>query len=142
MSAPSMTRLDELQADDAIWGLDASAGQELVDALREAAVDADPSWERCAALTTIALQERAPAGPSEGLLRALRAASPLPADDARPRWWSQPNAVLAAALLTLSAVLWWTREQATVVVAPQVLRQELLQVGHRGLEVVRWRTEG
>ena len=46
MSASSMTRLDELQADDAIWGLDASAGQELVDALREAAVDADPSWER------------------------------------------------------------------------------------------------
>lgn len=148
MSAFSMTRLDELQADDAIWGLDENARLELVDALCEAKLEPDSSWEHSAAVATIALQQAIPSGPSERLLRALRDAAPLsrpmserssgpslasssassPLVEGVAKWWAQPNAILAAALLTLSAVLWWTNVPSQSVVAPQALRQELLQV--------------
>ena len=104
MSAPKMTRLDELQADDAIWGVDEAAQQELAEALRGADLERDDSWERSAAVATVALQEGLPSGPSQQLLNALRAAAPLPQlEESAIRHWLQPNMVLAAACIVAQA---------------------------------------
>ena len=132
MSAAQMTRLDELQADDAIWGVDEAAQQELAEALRGADLERDDSWERSAAVATVALQEGLPSMPSQQLMDTLRAAAPLPQlETSAIRHWLQPNMVLAAALLTLSVAVWWTSgsSMGPGVVAPQALRQELMQVG-------------
>jgi hypothetical protein len=139
MSAAQLTRLDELQADDAIWGVDEVAHQELVDGLHAADLERDSSWERSATVVTIALQQGLPRGPSPELMKSLRASAPISLQEVSTvRHWPQPNLVLAAALLTLSVVLWWTSGPAIGggIVAPQALRQELMQVG--GSAVWNW----
>jgi hypothetical protein len=131
MSSEPMTRLDELQADDAIGGLDEAEQQELAEALRAAGLERDASWERIAAVAMVALQQGLPSGPSPQLMNALRAAAPVSQlRVSMAQRWLQPNMVLAAALLTLSVVLLWTSDSVMGrrVVAPNMLRQELMQV--------------
>ncbi|MFT6080696.1 MAG: hypothetical protein ACJAYX_004028 [Planctomycetota bacterium] len=126
-----MTRLDELQADDAIGGLDEAEQQELAEALRAAGLERDASWERIAAVAMVALQQGLPSGPSPQLMNALRAAAPVSQlRVSMAQRWLQPNMVLAAALLTLSVVLLWTSDSVMGrrAVAPNMLRQELMQV--------------
>ncbi|MGK0435122.1 MAG: hypothetical protein ACJA0V_004281, partial [Planctomycetota bacterium] len=111
MSSEPMTRLDELQADDAIGGLDEAEQQELAEALRAAGLERDASWERIAAVAMVALQQGLPSGPSPQLMNALRAAAPVSQlRVSMAQRWLQPNMVLAAALLTLSVVLLWTSD--------------------------------
>jgi hypothetical protein len=139
MSTAHLTRLDELQADDAIWGVDEAAQQELVEALHAADLERDASWERSAAVVAIALQHGLPRGPSPQLMKALQASAPMLQPEVPVnRHWSQPNLILAAALLTLSVVLWSTSgpSMGRGIVAPQALRQELMQVG--GTAVWDW----
>lgn len=134
MSDPVMTRIDELQADAAMWGLDDQSQQELDLALRQAGLDLDPSWERSAAVATLALQQAVPSAPSPWLMAALRAAAPVP--QSKPvapvlRLLAHPNSILAAALLTLAVVVWWGRDTRSDPhkMAPVALRQELLHAG-------------
>jgi len=139
MSAAHLTRLEELQADDAIWGVDAVTQQELADTLGSVDLEGDDSWERSAALLTIAMQNDTPSEPSPALMDALRASAPMPLPEAPVlHRWPQPNIILAAALLTLSVVVWWTSSPLTEngIVAPQALRQELMQVA--GTAVWDW----
>lgn len=164
MSTADPSRLDELQADAALWGLDDAEEQELAEALRQAGVERDDSWERGAAVMTVALQADVPGGPSEALLQRLRQSAPIGVAEpgvanpspslatpslstpslapgtAAPRQWWQPNTLLAAALLLLSAVIWWTGDASdgATAIAPTELRKELLQVG----DAVSWNWSG
>ena len=72
MSAPSMRRLDELQADRALWGLGPEEARELDQLLREHGEEPDDSWERTAAATTVALLGEIPGPPRPQLLERLR----------------------------------------------------------------------
>lgn len=151
MSTADMSRLEELQADAALWGLDDAEQQELAEALRQAGVERDDSWERGAAVMTVALQAEVPSGPSEALLHRLKKSAPIGVAEpgagvsgvraaGAPRQWWQPNSLLAAALLLLSVVIWWTGDAAdgSGTIAPTELRKELLQVG----DAVSWNWSG
>lgn len=137
MSAASMTRVDELQADDAIWGLDEHEQLELEQALLAANMVQDTSWEHSAVVATLALQQHVPTAPSPWLMEALRANAPLPKQTAAPIYgmgqlyrMGQPSTLLAAALLLLCVTLWWTSDaQGPRATAPAELRRELLQAG-------------
>jgi len=128
MSTYSMSRIDELQADASIWVLDEHAELELHASLRAANLEADASWERSAAIATLALQRDCSSAPSPWLMESLRASAPAPRLTLMKRL-SQPYTILAAALLMLAVVLFWdralTNDNRTQ--APSEMRRELLQ---------------
>lgn len=82
----TMRRLDELQADRALWGLEAEEARELDQLLREHGEEPDESWEQTAAATTTAMLQVMPGSPRPQLLERLRlaAASLNPTPTARP----------------------------------------------------------
>ena len=124
-----MTRIDELQADRALWGLDRESEQELERVLQVDGREPDESWEHCAALMTQALQSDTPGGPSLHLMESLRAAAPGSAPgsapNVRPRRVNLVNSLLAAAVLIMTAMLWLDREAGSVPASQ--LRQGLLE---------------
>lgn len=106
-----MSSLDELLADDAIWGLSPDLQQELDRKLGDNKLKRDLSWEQSAAVLTMALQQHQVPPPSPDLMSRLRADAPLPQPTSKPQLVSAPrsnytNILLLAALLMLSVVVW------------------------------------
>lgn len=144
MSESTMCRLDELQADRALWGLDPQDQAELELALQRVGTTADSSWEHSAAVTLRALQLDEPGPPSERLIESLRRAAPLPRSLPRSRQLPRLRAMhgrrgvvitlLAAAILVTSVLPWLfgTFESAP----PAELRRALLEASTTS--VWRW----
>lgn len=147
MSPQELNRVDELLADDAIWGLDAAARSELERELRFAEQEFDASWERSAAVATIALQKERYVPPPQSLVDSLRAAAPLPkVPPASVSGWrnSTTNVVLMAALLMLGVAVFWdalTRGGPAISGGsePGQLRQAILSAGNAS--VWNWSAE-
>lgn len=74
-SSPAMRRLDELQADRALWGLEPEEARELDRLLRQHGEEPDETWERTAAATTAAMMQAMPGSPRPQLLARLRQAA-------------------------------------------------------------------
>ena len=101
MSAHSMTRVDELHADIAIWGWDRELVRKLERALAEANLHPDARWEHSAAVTTLALQEDYLSAPPPRLIKSLRASAParLETRGAARRRMRFTHCLVAAAVL-------------------------------------------
>lgn len=131
MSSPTLSKLDELLIDDAIWGLSDEERAQLANELQGASQDVDIGWQRVAAMATVALQADAVPPPSEALLNKLRQDAPLPASR-RAVVVSGPgpyvNVMLAAALLLLGVFLWLDRSGHGEL-SPRDLRDSLIATG-------------
>ena len=109
MSSFEMSTLDELLADDAIWGLCPESEQRLDRELGNRELERDLSWERSAAVLTLALQQRLVPPPSPDLMSRLRADAPLPKSIPKLVAMSRSNntnILLVAALLMLAVFVW------------------------------------
>lgn len=137
MSSPSLSKLDELLIDDAIWGLDEAEQAELASEMQGASEAGDTGlqhntgWQHIAAITTIALQEAAVPPPSASLMAKLRRDAPLPANRLSsvaggPRPYV--NILLAAALLMLGVTLWLDKSGSGSL-SPSDLRESLIATG-------------
>ena len=113
MSSFEMSTLDELLADDAIWGLCPESEQRLDRELGNRELERDLSWERSAAVLTLALQQGLVPPPSPDLMSRLRADAPLPKSlpKSTPKLVAMSrsnntNILLVAALLMLAVFVW------------------------------------
>jgi hypothetical protein len=80
----AMRRLDELQADRALWGLEPEEAWELDRLLRQHGEEPDETWERTAAAATVAMMQAMPGSPRPQLLERLREAAASLKPTARP----------------------------------------------------------
>ncbi|MHC4078356.1 MAG: hypothetical protein ACYST0_07940, partial [Planctomycetota bacterium] len=80
----TMRRLDELQADQALWGLEPGEARELDELLGEHGEEPDESWEQTAAATTAAMMHPMPSLPRPELLDRLRWSAPSALEVERP----------------------------------------------------------
>lgn len=138
MSTFHMNRVDELLAEDAIWGLDDEAREELQRLLTEQQLEFDSSWQHSAAVATLALQQKDVHTPSPVLIASLRAAAPhlhanLQANQVVKLRANPVNMLLAAALLMLGVVVSWDGMArsggGSADLDPVELRQALIRTG-------------
>ena len=131
-----MTSLEELLADDAIWGLGPDSKQQLERELGDNQLERDLSWERSAAVLAMALQQSQVPPPSPDLMSRLRADAPLPRSTPRPQLVAATrsnytNIFLAAALLMLAVFVWLDRSLGRDgdLLSAVELRQSLINQG-------------
>ena len=137
MSLASLHRVDELEADRALWGLSVEEQSELQAALTASGRTEDRSWElSCAALTAALLEEESL--PSQRLIDNLCAAAPVNLRRAPPRGVGPVTWLLAAATVALSVLLW----QARPATRPSLEEQRQALLAGKGAVVVAWGAGG
>lgn len=137
MSSFEMNSLEELLADDAIWGLSPDSKEQLDRELCDSNLTRDLSWERSAAVLTMALQQQQVPPPSPALMSRLRADAPLPRPTSKPQLVAAPrlsytNILCVAALLMLAVFVWMDSGIARdgEVQSAAELRQSLINQGN------------